>query len=48
MVTSFDGAPLREYPDYASWFNANETVNGLGLLSTSEMLEGGLPGVARV
>ncbi|MFQ7726742.1 MAG: hypothetical protein ACLRI7_10245 [Ruthenibacterium lactatiformans] len=28
-VTSFDGSAVTQYPDYASWFNANETVNGL-------------------
>ena len=31
------------YPDYASWFNANETVNGLKFLSIGNV-EGGLPG----
>lgn len=42
-VTSFDGSAVTQYPDYASWFNANETVNGLKFLSIGNV-EGGLPG----
>lgn len=32
-VTSFDGSTTTQFPNYASWFNANDTINNIQYLS---------------